>query len=338
MTGSHEGTWMHRVWRGWRREIIRGALLFAVVAGVGLFIIAQVRAFEPLALLRDGGLSAVLADHDRKWVDAYRWAGQLERGQQVWVRNLSGAIVIERADGDSVIVTAEKSWRHGDPESVEIMAVPSDGSVTFCALWAARVAECGPRGTYEVKGGKGSDVAVRFVVRLPEGIAADASTVNGKLTAENVRSSLTLGTVNGSVDVTGATGDVTAETVNGSIVVVAGQRVAPLDLQTVNGSIRVYVPTDIGAELEASTVNGRVTSDLPLQIVGRVNPRKLSATIGGGGTPLRFKTVNGSVTLATLESAPKPTVAEAPPVPGVPEAPRAPRRAPRPPRDGPSIP
>jgi len=327
VSASHESSWMHRVWRDWRPEILRGAFLFAVVASVGVFFLRQVRAFEPLALLRDHGVDfANVADADRNWVDAYSWSGVVSAGGPVWIRNLNGAIMVERADGDSVRVTAQKSWRHGDPESVAIVAVPSDGAVTICALWNAATSECGAGGVYRMKGGKGGhgDVAVRFIVRLPDGVGLDASTVNGSVTASGTEGRLALETVNGSVTVDDVRGGVTARTVNGSVTAAVLDLVGAsgLDLKTVNGSIRAGVPAEINAQLEASTVNGKVTTDLPIQIVGRINPRSIRATLGSGGMLLRLKTVNGSVTLVPV-GAMAPKVVEVAPVP-VPPAPAGP--------------
>ena len=331
MSASHEPSWMHRVWRDWRPEILRGAFLFAIVASVGVFFLRQVRAFEPLALLRDHGVDlGNLGDADRNWVDAYTWSGVVSGDGPVWIRNLNGTIMVERAEGDSVVVTAQKSWRHGDPESVQIVAMPADGAVTICALWNAATAECGAGGVYRMKGGKGGhgDVAVRFFVRLPAGVRLDASTVNGSITAAGTEGTLALETVNGSVTVDEVIGSVTASTVNGGITAavldLAGA--SELDLSTVNGSIEASVPAEINAQLEASTVNGKVQSELPLQIVGRINPRSIRATLGSGGMPLRLKTVNGSVTIVPV-GALEPKIAEVggvPPAPGAPAAP-APR-------------
>ena len=328
MSASHELSWVHRVWRDWRPEILRGAFLFAVVASVGVFALRQVRAFEPLALLRDHGVDFTnVGDADRNWVDAFSWSGVVSTGGPVWIRNLNGAIVVERAEGDSVVVTAQKSWMHGDPEAVQIVAVPSDGAVTICALWNAATSECGAGGVYRMKGGKGGhgDVAVRFFVRLPEGVRLDASTVNGSVTASGTEGTLTLETVNGSVSVEEVSGSVTASTVNGSVnaAVLDLTGASELDLKTVNGSIRASLPPEINAQLEASTVNGKVQSELPLQIVGRINPRSIRATLGSGGMPLRLKTVNGSVTIVPVGAlAPKiAEVGEAPPAPGAPAAP-----------------
>ena len=46
-----------------------------------------------------------------------------------------------------------------------------------------------------------------------------------------------------------------------------------------------------------STVNGSVQSDFPVTIQGRLNPRKLNATLGKGGQRIEMKTVNGDVRL-----------------------------------------
>ena len=126
MAASHEPSWLHRVWRDWRPEILRGAFLFAIVAFVGVAVMRQVRAFEPLALLRDHGVS--LGDGDRNWVDAYSWSGVVDGGP-VWIRNLNGAITIERADGTK----CERCWKYTTDVGTDA-AFP-----TVCANCAAAI-------------------------------------------------------------------------------------------------------------------------------------------------------------------------------------------------------
>lgn len=336
---THENSWLHRVWSGWRREIVRGAVLFAVVVAIGLFIAGQIRAFDPLALMRSGGLNIDFGDHgNREWVSAGRFAGTLQRGETVWIRSLNGEVTVGPATGDSFVVEAEKSWRRSDPQSVEVMMLPRSeaaGGVTICALWPARTATCEQQGHYKVSGTTGhNDVAVRFVVRLPARVRLDASTINGAIAVHRAASPLALETVNGAITLETAEGPVTASTVNGSIraallAVTSGEAV---ELKTVNGSITASVPRGLDAALEASTVNGRVSSDLPLQVIGKINPRRLTATIGNGGPPLRLKTVNGSVTIAELGPAEgaTPAVAPVPPTPPAPPARRAGSGAPIP--------
>jgi hypothetical protein len=46
-----------------------------------------------------------------------------------------------------------------------------------------------------------------------------------------------------------------------------------------------------------STTNGRVSSDFPLTVSGRIDPRRLRATVGNGARRLRLHTTNGNVEL-----------------------------------------
>jgi hypothetical protein len=46
-----------------------------------------------------------------------------------------------------------------------------------------------------------------------------------------------------------------------------------------------------------STVMGNVSSDFPLTLEGRISPRRIRASINGGGPNLTMSTVNGSVEL-----------------------------------------
>jgi hypothetical protein len=321
---AHENSWLHRAWAGWHREFVRGALLFGVVVAIGLFVVGQVRAFNPLALMREGGFD--FRDHGgRSWVEGGRFAGVIRAGETLWIRNVNGQVTVEPTAGDSFEVVAEKSARRSDLESVTITMVPSagdGGSVTICAMWPGRDASCGADGHYKTGGVKHNDVAVRFHIRLPQAVKLDASTVNGAVEVAGVHSPLTLQTVNGAIELATAAGAVDAQTVNGSISAsVAALADEGVALKTVNGSITASVPSGLDATLEASTVNGRVSSDLPLQVTGKISPRSLRAIIGDGGAPLRLRTVNGSVTIAALGT--EPALAPVPPRP--PDPPARPR-------------
>jgi DUF4097 and DUF4098 domain-containing protein YvlB len=68
----------------------------------------------------------------------------------------------------------------------------------------------------------------------------------------------------------------------------------------VNGSITIEMEEGANADVDLSTVNGRVSSDFPLTIDGRINPRKIRAKMGTGGARLRASTVNGSIRLRKL--------------------------------------
>src|SRR5665811_1094057 len=94
-------------------------------------------------------------------------------------------------------------------------------------------------------------------------------------------------------------GPVQASTVNGSVHATMGRLDGneDLDFSTVNGSVIAEVAGAIDANIELSTVNGRVQTDWPVTITGRSDPRHLRATLGKGGRRIRLSTVNGNVEL-----------------------------------------
>ena len=97
------------------------------------------------------------------------------------------------------------------------------------------------------------------------------------------RGGLKAETVNGSVDVTDAGGAVEASAVNGSVEVEVA-RVDPAGrsrLATTNGSVRLTLPRDASAEVEAHTVNG----ERQLRLRPRRLPRRAAARSRGGSAP-----------------------------------------------------
>jgi DUF4097 and DUF4098 domain-containing protein YvlB len=70
-----------------------------------------------------------------------------------------------------------------------------------------------------------------------------------------------------------------------------------MELSSGNGTITVTVPADFAGELDATTGSGKFYSDFPLTIRGRIDPRRVRATIGKGGRRIRMSSGNGDVEL-----------------------------------------
>jgi hypothetical protein len=107
-----------------------------------------------------------------------------------------------------------------------------------------------------------------------------ASCVNGRLQARNLEGRTDLSTVNGELDA--------------NVNRIASS--SPLELSAVNGTLRVTLPSDVQAEVEANTVSGSISDDFGLpvthhQYVGH----SLRGELGGGGTRVKLSNVNGRI-------------------------------------------
>jgi hypothetical protein len=306
-----------RFWRTWRREIIRGGVLFGVVVGTGLFIrnaASHVHMPAPLGALGsfgdfnwgDGDGGDLFAG-GRETGDEWEYRAAIKPSQHVWIRNTNGPIEVVAGDDDTLYVQVEKSWRHSDPGSVQLVPVVTARGVTICAMWQAREQRCADGGDYRMNGVRKNDVAVRFTVHLPKGVPIEASTVNGGLDIDGVSAPVEATTVNGRIAVNTSKGPVQATTVNGSIEANMQDLIeGDVRLTTVNGSVTAGLPLQINANIDAETVNGRVETDFPVKIVGKISPRHLRGTIGTGGRTLKLVTVNGSITLHEADASPHP--------------------------------
>jgi hypothetical protein len=204
------------------------------------------------------------------------------------------------ASGTEVEVTAVRKGRRNNPEEVRIEVVQHGDGVTICAVYPdvdGRPNECRP-GSEGRMSVRDNDVNVTFTVRVPAGVRFVGRTVNGDVEADGLGGPVDVRTVNGSANFsTSSYGS--AQTVNGSIRGTLGSAGWTDDLafKTVNGSITLTLPADTNTEFRATTVNGDISTDFSVNVTGRVNPRRLVGTIGGGGRALFLETVNGSVTL-----------------------------------------
>lgn len=172
-----------------------------------------------------------------------------------------------------------------------------------------------------------------FTVRMPKGVTVQAGTGNGDIAINGAGSSVDASTGNGRVMVTGTSGRVRANTGNGRVTVEDAhgpveattgngdvrvatstgpvmarsgngnidvsmdrlERAAEMTFSTGSGRIVLSVPATFGAELEGSTGNGEISSELPMRVEGRINPHRVRGTIGGGGERLALSTGNGDI-------------------------------------------
>ncbi len=155
---------------------------------------------------------------------------------------------------------------------------------------------------YEEKSswGNNQSAQVEYKVWLPSDTKlADIELVNGSLTINNVSGEVNAQVVNGSIRATGLTMDSELSSVNGSIKVSYqsfSQSIKDIDLETVNGSIKLYLPSDISAKLDLETMHGSIKTDFGLSSQENAfTGHNLRGYVGTGEVEISMESVNGSI-------------------------------------------
>jgi hypothetical protein len=136
-----------------------------------------------------------------------------------------------------------------------------------------------------------------YEVWVPNHSNLELDANNGSIYIETVDGRIRFRTENGSVHLMQVGGDVDGSTTNGSLHVdLAGSSWAGrgLTATTTNGSIQLNVPDNYSANVETSTVNGKVRVDFPVKVSGEVG-KALSFQLGSGGATIQARTTNGGV-------------------------------------------
>lgn len=220
-------------------------------------------------------------DRVRETVDETR---ALAKNGRFSLENTNGRVEVSGWDREEVRVEATK--RAGSERALEELKVEIVGEGD-----EIRVRTRYPRPRF--MGGSGR---VDYAIRVPRSARVSVENVNGRVEVHGVASQVAAETVNGSVEVRDAVGEVEASAVNGSVEV-SMARVDPDGrnrLRTTNGSVRLTLPADVNAEIDAGTVNGGVSCDFDID-GGRKTRRKLEGRIGSGGARFDLAAVNGSV-------------------------------------------
>jgi archaellum component FlaG (FlaF/FlaG flagellin family) len=137
---------------------------------------------------------------------------------------------------------------------------------------------------------------VSYEVWMPDKSNVEAHAINGGIAIESLEGQIRFHTQNGGVSLIGLAGDVDGSTQNGGVTVTLNGstwRGTGLNVKTQNGSVNLRVPDRYSAQVEASTVNGGMHVDFPVQVSGKT----LSFNLGSGGPILRTTTVNGGVSI-----------------------------------------
>ena len=140
---------------------------------------------------------------------------------------------------------------------------------------------------------------ISYSLMVPKNISLELNALNGGISIDNIHAQIDAKTLNGGIKLERVSGDVDARTTNGGITAkLNGDRWTGkgLDMHTTNGGIKLSIPEEYSAELEADTVNGGMKIDFPVEVKGWIK-KSIKTTIGEGGAVIKASTTNGSVNI-----------------------------------------
>jgi hypothetical protein len=196
--------------------------------------------------------------------DTFTWSDRIPADGRLVIRNNNGDVKVETTKGTEVTVRAVKSPGSGDPLALSVSVTrlgPGAKTVLICGLWKPETLACG-EDSYSVNNMGPLHSRIDFVVSVPSNLEVHAESING------------------TVRITGLTGDVTGASVNGEVIIAVGD--------------------NPNADIRVSSLNGKFTSEFPLnnqRVAGRGTSR---VRLGNGGRTIRFRTVNGAMRLVRL--------------------------------------
>ncbi len=140
--------------------------------------------------------------------------------------------------------------------------------------------------------------SVHYTLHVPQNARIDKiNLVNGSLDIQRVSGEVNASLVNGKVRASDLAGTADLATVNGPVDANYSSlnNVREIKLGSVNGAVNLLLPQSPNADVNASVVNGSISTDFPLTVKGHFVGKSMSGTLGSGGVNIELNNVNGSI-------------------------------------------
>jgi DUF4097 and DUF4098 domain-containing protein YvlB len=237
--------------------------------------------------------SSALGSDQGKLTEEFHKTYPLSAQGRIEVENLNGPVHISSWDRDEVKVDAVKSaWTKErlDEARIEIRSGQNDLSI--------RTEYPDHDHTFNSDDRHNNPASVEYTLTVPRQARLDEiKLVNGRLDVQDVAGEVRASCVNGRIQARNLQGPVELDTVNGELDASVSQLTSTrLKLSSVNGALRVTLPSDAKADIQASTVSGHISDDFGLPVTRHhFVGQSLHGELGGGGAEVRLSNVNGTI-------------------------------------------
>ncbi|MGH9650252.1 MAG: DUF4097 family beta strand repeat-containing protein [Terriglobales bacterium] len=210
----------------------------------------------------------------------------------VAVENVQGDIAVEAWDRAEVEITVAKraSGPGANPDDVRIEVDSRDRSLTLRTIYPQQ---------------SDDTVRVDYRLRVPRQVRLDRlRTIEGTITVRGIEGSVNAHTLNGNIEQRNVSGNVVARAMNGNVLVALRalpEKDGAIEMDTVNGHLFLLLPPQASADLQLSTVAGRISCDYPTSVSQLSGDTSRRARVGQGGVQVRLRTVRGNISVAESE-------------------------------------
>ena len=237
-------------------------------------------------------LGAHASDHRGALTEEFHQTYALTADGRVALDNINGDVHISSWDRNEVKVDAVKyadTKERLDEAKIEIDARASSLSLR------TTYPEHDQNWTW---GSRNNPASVEYTLTVPRAAHLDEiKLINGRLDVNGVSGEVNASCINGRLEAHNLAGRARLSTINGRLEATFDQLAGhSVELDSVNGSVDLTIPSDSKAEIEASTVSGGINNDFGLHVnhhhfVGH----DLRGELGSGGTRIKLANVNGRI-------------------------------------------
>jgi len=205
------------------------------------------------------------------------------------IENINGRVDIEKSNTNQIEIIATISAKSArDIERIQLVMEQSGNDVNIETKYKN-----------SDWGNNNNSGKVEYQIKLPSQVTdSEVDLVNGSLVLENVSGTFDVDLVNGSIEATDLNGDSDLNSVNGSVELsyLSLDKVNKINVDTVNGSIKVRLPTDANIKIDAETMHGNIRNDFGLTVEKSLfSGRHMKGEVGDASTKLSLESVNGSI-------------------------------------------
>lgn len=241
-----------------------------------------------VVLLLLAGVPAGARVQQQVWVASY----PLPPGGSLAVENIQGNIWIEGWDRAETEITVIKTAPvlGGRLDDVRVAVERGEDSLTIRTVYSGNSSE---------------PVRVDYRLRVPRQVALDRlRTVEGDVAVRDVEGSVDARSLSGNIEQVNVAGRVVARALNGNITVALRalpEPGPPLQLETISGDVILQLPAGANADLEVSTLAGRIVGDYLFAASETPGETSWRTRLGRGGIRIRLRTVRGNVHVGEAE-------------------------------------